>query len=837
MNPVCRRDEIARTLLPVIESQLSGALGRTLENQRVSIESRFAAHDQFRKIGRELPLPMFSADASGAITWVNRAWLDLHGTQMTDEIGRTVWQRLHPDDIHTNPEELFSVLERNEPLVTELHLRDAAAREHPVLAYLIPLDDTDGQTGLLGVCFDVSVQHELRAALGESEARFRHMANHAPVMIWMTEPDGACTYLNASWYAFTGQNEQTGLGFGWLNAIPPEDRLTFQQAFATAHATGEAFRQEHRLIRADGKICWAIDSAAPRFDASGRLLGYIGSITEITRRKQMEEELREATRISETLNRVGKSLASELELETVMELVTDESLSLVGAEFGACFYHLQNAERAFTLSALKGIREGEFDEFRARHEDDLFEPTFCEGALQRRDDLHSDAEGMIHSEDLHVRSFLAVPILTREGQVRGGLFFGHSRPGQFTPMHEQIVIGIAGQAAVALENARLYGEARDADRRKDEFLAMLAHELRNPLAPIRTGLDLLQMSGTDPDIIEPMQQQLEHLIRLVDDLLDVSRIMRGRVELRITPVELASVISRAVDTVRPLMIAADQRLESSLPEESLWVSGDAVRLAQVLSNLLHNASKYSDAHSKIELTLARENDQAVITIRDYGIGIDPVLLPQVFDLFTQAPTTVDRSQGGLGIGLTITRNLIEMHGGAVEAASDGPGHGSTFRIRLPLIPGGDDTQQTSETVDLQQSLRVLVVDDNRAAARMVALLLAKLGRHQISTAYDGRTALETALRVQPHLIILDIGLPEIDGHEVARRLRRNPDFRDAVLVALTGYGTHQDRENALKAGFDDHLVKPPGIEQLRAVLMHPRLNSPEQTLDSSGASL
>ena len=366
-------------------------------------------------------------------------------------------------------------------------------------------------------------------------------------------------------------------------------------------------------------------------------------------------------------------------------------------------------------------------------------------------------------------------------------------------------------------------ELLEASRRKDEFLAMLAHELRNPLAPIRTGLDLLALTGASGEVVGPMQQQIRHLVRLVDDLLDVSRIVRGRIELRRESIDLTTVVQRAVETVRSEVDARRQILSVSLSQEPIRLHADPVRLTQVVSNLLHNASKFNRDGGKIRVSTRLQDGEAVLSIQDTGVGMEPDLVPRVFDLFRQATTSIDRSQGGLGIGLTVVKSLVEMHGGVVTARSDGPGQGSEFIVRLPIAKSPKEDPLKPNEPAATEAYRILIVDDNVSAALMLARLLRILGDHAVVTAHDGNAALETAAQHRPDIILLDIGLPGMDGYEVARQLRQRPEFERTLVVAVTGYGTEEDRRKSLHAGCDDHLVKPPGIDSIRHVLAHPKL--------------
>ena len=358
-------------------------------------------------------------------------------------------------------------------------------------------------------------------------------------------------------------------------------------------------------------------------------------------------------------------------------------------------------------------------------------------------------------------------------------------------------------------------ELVDADRRKDEFLAMLAHELRNPLAPLRTSLELLGLGVEGRErFLEMAERQVRHLVRLVDDLLDVSRITRGKITLQREPVLLSDVVDRAVEQSRSLIDARGQTLTVSLPREELRVEADLVRLVQVIGNLLSNATKYTPTSGSIWVTAERVGEEVVLRVRDTGLGLAPELLPRVFDLFVQGDAGLDRTRGGLGIGLTLVRALVELHGGRVAATSAGPGLGSEFVVHLPALPGAMPAESRLERASPSgRRLRVLVVEDNHDAAESLTTLL-QLWGHDVRVAYDGPAALRLAEAETPDVILSDIGLPGMDGYELARQLRARPAFGRVVLVALSGYGRDEDRRMAAEAGFDHHLVKPPELDTL-----------------------
>ncbi len=376
-------------------------------------------------------------------------------------------------------------------------------------------------------------------------------------------------------------------------------------------------------------------------------------------------------------------------------------------------------------------------------------------------------------------------------------------------------------------------ELAEAHHRKDEFLAMLSHELRNPLAPIRNALQIMRLRGiADPTLDQArdiIDRQVNHLAQLVEDLLDVSRITRGKIQLRKERLDLCAVAPLAVETARPLIEGRQHQLSLDLGREPLWVEADPVRLEQIMTNLLTNAAKYTDPGGRIWLTARREGKEAVLQVRDTGIGIAPELQPRIFELFMQADPSLDRSQGGLGIGLTLVRSLVEMHGGLIGVASAGRGQGSEFTVRLPLqLRNGHVTlPRSSEPVrepnNEQPARRVAVVDDNRDGAESLAMLL-RLWGHEVYLAHDGPTAVEVVRANQPEVVLLDIGLPGMDGYQVARQLRA--ESPDRILVALTGYGQDEDRRRAREAGFNHHLTKPVAPEDLQALLKKPEPVTP-----------
>jgi PAS domain S-box-containing protein len=420
--------------------------------------------------------------------------------------------------------------------------------------------------------------------------------------------------------------------------------------------------------------------------------------------------------------------------------------------------------------------------------------------------------------------------LLRDGQWQGEVV-QHHRDGRQLHVLVHCILYKAGTSVAEVHNdvtelRRAEALIREADRRKDLFVAMLAHELRNPLAPLRTGLDVLRLtygeSAEDAPMLDIMQRQLEHVVRMVDDLLDVSRINTGKVELRRAPVLLSDVVRDASAACRPQIDEAQHNLTISLPDEPLCLYADGARLTQVLMNLLSNAAKFTPSGGRITLTATRDGKDAVVRVRDNGRGIDSESLPRVFEMFSQVDDARHRAPGGLGLGLSIVRNLVELHGGSVEAESAGSGQGAELIVRLPLSEMQSDRPDAahsdmSATNGSVQPCRVLVVDDNQDAARTLTLLLEKVG-FECRSCFDGPSALELAAQFEPHAILLDLGMPQMDGLEVARRLRAPPHACEALLIAVTGWDKEEDRRLSRDAGFDVHLAKPISLSTVQGLL-------------------
>ena len=426
-----------------------------------------------------------------------------------------------------------------------------------------------------------------------------------------------------------------------------------------------------------------------------------------------------------------------------------------------------------------------------------------------------------------LEQFVLLPLAAR-GKTQGALCLAFASSAKRLGVAEMALVSdIAARTALALDNCLLFKKIQDANQRTNEFLATLSHELRNPLAPIRTALHSMHLSGLWPaegrEFREMIERQIERMSHLVDDLLDVARITQGKIQLRKEKVELAAKIVRALETCRPSIEEAGHQLCLSLPKEEVWVDGDRVRLQQILENLLINAGKYTKPGGRIDVSLRAEADEAVVRIRDTGVGIAPEMLPKIWEMFAQADTSADQAKSGLGIGLSLARQLVHLHAGRIEAASEGLGKGSEFTVRLPLVAAAASEIAVAESASPEKmeaasmARRILVVDDNADAADSLAVLLGIWG-HNAKIAHDGVAALEIAREFEPELVFLDIELPKMNGYEVARRLREQAGPARAKLIALSGYGAERDRQRSKEAGFALHLVKPVDPKSLSAAI-------------------
>lgn len=603
-------------------------------------------------------------------------------------------------------------------------------------------------------------------------------------------------------------------------AVLPDDRPIWQKVVQGAAARGTDFEVEYRVRWPDGSIRWVHVRGSCATGPQGQVTTMSGVSFDITDRKRAEQDLarllaeeKRHTALLEQVALASRSVNSVLSAESIARILTEEARAIIGARVGATTFtrgedgahEVQVISVAGSSGALPAGSEPAFD------------PELAVAVGRSGQPVRRPAK----NEGPARWGRLAAPLIGHGGKNLGVVQLAAKDEGDFTAGDEAVAMQLAAIAAIGLENARLYELLREQDKRKDEFLATLAHELRNPLAPVRNGLQILKVAGNGEQgqkIRDMMERQLGHMVRLIDDLMDVSRITRGRVELRRERVELRTLVDSALEASRPLVEAAGHALAVRVPK-GIYLDADPTRMAQVIANLLNNSAKYTPEGGRITLTAERQGELVLLRVTDTGVGIPAEMLPQVFDMFTQVGRTLDRSQGGLGIGLTLVRRLVEMHGGTVDVESPGPGQGTTFTLCLPVAGPIEPARPiAADGAEGQppRRLRILVVDDNIDGAESLAMLL-RLSGHETLTAHTGPEALATARSFQPDLIFLDIGLPGMDGYEVATRLRTEERPR-SVLVALTGWGSEEDRRRSKKVGFDHHLTKPVDSEELDKLL-------------------
>jgi PAS domain S-box-containing protein len=590
--------------------------------------------------------------------------------------------------------------------------------------------------------------------------------------------------------------------------------------------------------------------------------GQVWIFRDISEHRQTQDQLRDEVRVFELLNATGDALSSKLDIESLVQAVTDAATEAAGARFGAFFYNTFDERGAsYLLYTLSGAPREAFEKLGQPRPTELFGPTFRGGPPIRSDDILRDhryaktGSGM-PAGHLPVRSYLAVSVTSRSGEVIGGLFFGHPEVGVFTERTERIVVAIAAQASVGIDNARLYDaarraaqerqellsrerEARTAAERmselKDEFLANLSHELRTPLNAILGWAQMLRLGNrSDADVkkgLETIERNARVQTQLVEDLLDMSRILSGKLRLDVQSVEPTTFIEAALDTVRPSAAARGIRVESLLDGAAGPVAGDPSRLQQVMWNLLSNAIKFTERGGKVQVLLERVNSHIEITVADTGAGISAEFLPFVFDRFRQADASTTRRHGGLGLGLSIVKHLVELHGGSVRVASAGAGQGATFSVLLPVVvvhrTGREPRQHPSSpqpvatafgAVDLS-GVRVLVVDDEADARDLIRQVLVDCDA-TVFVAASANEALPMLAEHLPHVLVSDIGMPEVDGYELLRRVRLLERERGGRIpaIALTAFARSEDRTRALRAGFLLHIAKPVDPSELVATI-------------------
>jgi PAS domain S-box-containing protein len=687
--------------------------------------------------------------------------------------------------------------------------------------------------------------------------------------------EGIVTSWNDSAERLFGYSAAEMIGQSIMKIIPPELQDEERGILAKLRAGQRIERFETSRITKTGERVEVSLTVSPVRDRSGTIIGAAKVAHDITARKRAECALSEEAHALETLNRVGKAVAAQLELESIVQIVTDAATELCGAAFGAFFYNVvRQSQESYWLYALSGASRDAFANFPMPRATDLFGPTFRGECVVRSGDIRKDPrygknaphEGMPPGH-LPVCSYLAVPVVAHDGVVIGGLYFGHPKPDVFTARAERLVVGIASQAAIAIDNARLFQTLRDRESElrkvlgereeileseraarseaerlghmKDEFLATLSHELRTPLNAIQGWATLLRQREVTRDDqargLETIERNVRAQGQIINDLLDMSRIVSGKIHLEVQPLRLDEIIQASIETVRQSAVAKHIRILPLLDSSIGVVRGDPHRLQQVFWNLLSNAVKFTPQGGRVQVVLERVNSHVEIMIEDSGIGIRPEFLPYVFERFRQGDPSMSRRFGGLGLGLSIVKNLVELHGGSVRVKSPGENQGSTFIIALPISLVQEETERlkgivlASDPLDAIELPRldgvaVLIVDDEPDGRALIARILEGRGAHATS-ASSAAEAIDRLKAEHVDILLSDIGMPDVDGYELIRRVRALDATRSSPLpaIAVTAYARAEDRQRSLLAGYQMHLAKPVEAREVVAAiasLMH-----------------
>ena len=807
-----------------------------------------------------------SKTLQGIITSWNKGAERIFGYTAPEIIGKPVTVLIPADHIDEEVGILARIRrgERVEHYETVRQRKDGSLVE--VSLTISPIKSADGRIiGASKVARDVSKQRQAQRLLDESAERL-HLALAASNLgdwSWDVRTD-LVTFSETAAQIF---GIPAGPHMTWTemrNLLHEDDREQARIAVEESLANKSDYDMEYRLNSSNGSQRWISAKGRAQYKPDGSLSGMLGVVQDITARKLTEAALVEQTEALSTLNKLGQIISAELDLHKAVQAVTNAATELTGARFGSFFYNVVNEDGAsYMLYTLAGVPHEAFAHFPMPRATDLFGPTFRGDGPVRIADVKLDPRygknapyyGMPEGH-LPVTSYLAVPVISSSGDVLGGLFFGHPAAGAFSERAERLVVGLAAQAAIAMDNAslfqavkrarieaervaaeneNLYRQAEDSSRLKDEFLATISHELRTPLTSILGWSRMLrshQLSDQDyAKALETIERNAHSQAQLIDDLLDVSRIITGKLRMDVRPANPDEFIEAAIEALKPAAVAKGVRIRKIIDSGLVSVQGDPVRLQQVVWNLISNAIKFTPRGGSVQIRLQRVNSQIEIVVSDTGQGISPDFLPFVFDRFRQADQRTSRQHGGMGLGLSIVRHLIELHGGSVKAESAGAGQGASFTIQLPVAgvyemdrgagrvhPAARDLLPDAEYSDRLDGLKVLIVDDEPDTRDMLKAGLSRCGAEVVAaaSASEAIAALGTDL---PGLLISDIGMPGEDGYEFIRRLRKLPVNEGGKIpaIALTAYARVEDRMNALRAGYQMHVPKPVELAELVAV--------------------
>ena len=778
---------------------------------------------------------------STVISW-NRAAERMFGYTSEEMIGRSI-RLIIPRDRQSEEDDVLAKIRAGQSIT---HYETVRQRKDgtliPISLTVSPIYDENGAIiGASKIARDITE----RKRAEDVTRRLAAVVMSSDDAIVTKDLTGTITSWNPAAERMFGYTEQEAIGQSVRMLIPEDRQNEEDMVLADIRAGRMIDHYETVRRRKDGTSISVSLTVSPIRNEAGTIIGASKIARDVTEQARLRATVQENAANTEKLSEVGAVVASTLDQDVVLQKVTDAATELTRAEFGAFFYNVRDSDSggdAYTPYAVSGAPKEAFADFPHPRATALFGPTFRGEAPVRLDDVTQDARfgqnppfhGMPVGH-LPVRSYLAVPVKGTAGKVLGGLFFGHSKVGRFTEQHERLVIGIAAWASLALENARLYVEARDANRMKDEFLAVLSHELRTPLNAIVGYARLLRggvVSGEKAERgLETLERNATWLTQIVEDVLDVSRIVTGKIRLDVQPVELPLIVDNAVATIQPAADAKLVRVQTIMDPRVGPVAGDPDRLQQVLWNLLANAVKFTPKGGRVQVRLARVNSHVEIEISDTGAGIAPDFLPFVFERFRQGDGSTTRKTGGLGLGLAIVRHIVELHGGTVHADSAGVGEGATFRVRLPLMivhpernavrrehPRTERREPLTELGDLT-GIRVLAIDDEADALMLLRVVLETAGA-DVSTLPSALKALVYIETQQPDVLIVDLGMPDMDGFELIAQVRAstNPQVRGVPAAALTAFARSEDRTKVLRCGFETHLAKPVDPAELVAAV-------------------
>jgi len=774
---------------------------------------------------------IISKDLNGVITSWNQAAERMFGYARAEAVGASI-RMIIPADRQGEEDMVLARIRAGEPVAHFETIRQHKDGSRiPISLSVSPIYDDAGHViGASKIARDISDRKRADVAA----RRLAAVVESSDDAIVTKNLDGIITSWNPAAERMFGYTAAEAVGRSIRIVIPDDLQHEEDTVLAKVRAGDVVDHYETTRQRKDGTRLPISLSVSPIRNSAGEIVGASKVARDVSERMRLQAAAHEQATITEKLGEVGTLVASQLDRDTIVQQVTDTATELTGAEFGAFFYNVRDPKSgdAYMLYTLSGAAKAAFADFPQPRATAIFGPTFRGEGTVRLDDVTQDPRygqsspffGMPPGH-LPVRSYLAVPVTRASGAVLGGLFFAHSQPGVFTAQHARLAEGVATWASVALENARLYVEAQEANRMKDEFLAVLSHELRTPLNAIVGYSRLLRggiLSGEKAERgLETLERNANWLTQIVEDVLDVSRIVSGKIRLNVQPVALTAIVDNAVATVQPAADAKGVRLQTIADPRVGPVSGDPDRLQQVVWNLLANAVKFTPKEGRVQARVERVNSHVEVIVSDTGVGIPPDFLPYVFDRFRQAEAATTRHSGGLGLGLAIVRHIVEMHGGTVQASSDGAGQGATFRVRLPLMivhterpdtrrehPRTERLTPLTSLGDLH-GIRVLAVDDEEDALTLLRVVLEAAGA-EVTTVVSPHLALERIEAVRPQVLVVDLGMPGMDGFELIGHIRAssNPAVRDVPAAALTAFARSEDRTRALRSGFEMHLAKP-----------------------------